>query len=485
MASKVALITAGMILCVMSCTKVGLVNSPDQLYSSPAKSVTAVAAVMSTDVPVTVKVDLSRQGLQIPKYFTGFSFEKYSLIKATYFNSNNTSFINLVKGLGHGMLRIGGGSVDDVQWTNATSTSKPFTLTSVDMYNFFCFAGATRWPVMYGVNLHPATLPLNVAEIRYLDSHFGNMTASLALGNEPDLYNPFGHRPSTYGYPAFLNEWTTLRDSIHLASPAQCFSGPSTASGTWMIPFARDKHSSISWLNEHFYKLNTGGDQVQSIAKLLTRDTAFITRAYILRQATKPYNLAWRIDECNTSAANRSGVSNSFASALWALDFMFLAADQGASGVNFHSGNTYFTPISFLSGPAKPLPLYYGMLFFSKASLGKMLTAGYVAESSINFSYYAVQQPDGTVQVTLINKDLSKDASVSFSAINGGTQLKNASVLRLQGPSPGALTGTLFGGSAVKDDGTWSASVKESLVMTGNTTTVKVPACSAALLTLQ
>ena len=485
MVNKLTLFTAGMILCVMSCTKVSLINSPDQLNSSAAKSVTAVTAVLSTDVPVTVTVDLSRQGLQIPKYFTGFSFEKYSLIKSAYFNSNNTSFINLVKGLGHGMLRIGGGSVDDVQWTNSTSTSKPFTLTSVDMYNFFAFAGATRWPVMYGVNLHPAALPLNVAEIRYLDTHFGNMTASLALGNEPDLYNPFGHRPSTYGYTSFLNEWTTLRDSIHQVSPAQCFAGPSTASGTWMIPFGRDKHSSISWLTEHFYKLNTGGDTVQSIAKLLTRDTAFITRAYILRQATKPYNIAWRIDECNTSAANRPGVSNSFASALWALDFMFLAADQGASGVNFHSGNTYYSPISFLSSPAKPLPLYYGMLFFSKASLGKLLTVGSVAGSSINFSPYAVQQSDGTVQVTLINKDLSKDAAVSFSAINGATQLKNASVLRLQGPSPGALTGTLFGGSAVKDDGTWSASVKESLVMTGNTTTVKVPACSAVLITLQ
>ena len=224
---------------------------------------------------------------------------------------------------------------------------------------------------------------------------------------------------------------------------------------------------------------------VQSIPKLLTKDTAFITRAYILRKATKPYNLAWRIDECNTSAANKSGVSNSFASSLWALDFMFLAADQGASGVNFHMGNTYYSPIAFLSGPATPNPLYYGMLFFSKASSGKMLTVGSTAGTTINFTSYAVQQADGTVQVTLINKDLSNEASVSLSAANGTTQLKSASALRLQGPSPSSLTGTLFGGSAVKAVGTWAPSVKESLVMSGNTTTVKVPACSAVLITLQ
>jgi len=476
MLKQYPILTVGIFLCVISCTK------PD--LTAPSGQLTTARAVTPPDVPVTITVDLSKQGLQIPKYFTGFSFEKYSLIKSAFFNGNNTSFINLVKGLGHGMLRIGGGSVDDVQWTNNATTTKSFTMTGGDMYNFFAFAGATRWPVMYGVNLHPATLSLSVAEIQYLNSHFGNMVASLAMGNEPDLYQPFGHRPSTYGYTDFLNEWTTLHDSIHLAAPGQSYAGPSTASGTWMIPFGRDKHSTITWLNEHYYKLNTGGDTVQSIPKLLTKDTAFITRAYILRKATAPYNLPWRIDECNTSAANRSGVSNSFASALWALDFMFLAADQGASGVNFHCGNTYYSPITFLTNPATPNPLYYGMLFFSKASLGKLLSVGSTAGGAINFSSYAVQQADGTVQVTLINKDLTNEASVSLSAANG-KQLTTASVLRLQGPSPSSFTGAVFGGSAVKADGTWAASVKESLVMSGNATTVKVPPCSAILITLQ
>jgi hypothetical protein len=164
---------------------------------------------------------------------------------------------------------------------------------------------------------------------------------------------------------------------------------------------------------------------------------------------------------------------------------MFLAVDQGASGVNFHMGNTFYSPISFLSGPATPNPLYYGMLFFAKASYGKMLTVGSTAGQTINFSSWAVQQADGTVQVTLINKDLSQEASVSLSALNGTKQLTNASVLRLQAPSPSSFTGTTFGGSVVKADGTWAASVKESLVMSGNTTTVKVPPCSAVLITLQ
>ena len=100
--------TAGILLCLMSCTKPDLLGPSGQLN-------TPTAAKADTDVPVTITVDLSKQGRQIPKYFTGFSFEKYSLIKAACFNHNNTSFINLVKGLGKGTLRIDGGSGDDEQ----------------------------------------------------------------------------------------------------------------------------------------------------------------------------------------------------------------------------------------------------------------------------------------------------------------------------------------------------------------------------------
>jgi len=473
---KFPIFITGILLCLISCTK------PDLIH--PSVKTEAGTPGASTDVPVTVTVDLSKQGAQIPKYFTGLSFETVSLLKAPWYNSNNTSFINLVKGLGNGILRIGGGSVDQIQWTNSPTTSKPMTMTNTDLNNFFSFAGATTWPVMFGVNLNPATVSAAAAEVRYVTEHFGSMVACLELGNEPDLYNPNRQRPSNYSYHSFLKEWTTLHDLIHRESPAQSFSGPSTASGTWIKSFARDKHSHVSLLNEHYYKLGTGSDMVESIAKLMEKDTAFLTRAYVLREATKPYNLAFRIAECNTSAVDRSGVSNSFASAIWGLDFMFTVAQQGGTGVNFHCNDAHFTPISFLNGPATPNPLYYGMLFFSRASLGKMVTVGSTAGETINLTSYAVQQADGTVQVTLINKDLSKDASVSLSATNMA-QLKNASALRLQGPSPDALTGTLFGGSAVKADGTWAPNVKESLVMSGNTTTVKVPACSAVLITLQ
>src|SRR5438105_914850 len=96
MLKKYPIFVAGMILCMMSCTKPDLMAPSGQLSTS-AKSVAAVA-IAPTDVPVTVTVDLSRQYRQIPKYFTGLSFEKYSLIKAACFNGNNTSFINLIKG---------------------------------------------------------------------------------------------------------------------------------------------------------------------------------------------------------------------------------------------------------------------------------------------------------------------------------------------------------------------------------------------------
>jgi hypothetical protein len=125
------------------------------------------------------------------------------------------------------------------------------------------------------------------------------------------------------------------------------------------------------------------------------------------------------------------------------------------------------------------------MLFFAQATTGKkMLAVKSTPQSPINLSTYATQQTNGVVKVTLINKDLSKEAFVTLSAINTNLSFELASATRLNAPSLSSTTGVLFGGSAVAADGTWSASKTEDLTINGNATTVKVPAGSAVLLTL-
>ena len=56
----------------------------------------------------------------IPPRFMGLSYEKAAMTYA-YFHPSNSHMIKLFRLLGDGVLRIGGGSVDQVMWTTAAT----------------------------------------------------------------------------------------------------------------------------------------------------------------------------------------------------------------------------------------------------------------------------------------------------------------------------------------------------------------------------
>jgi hypothetical protein len=64
-----------------------------------------------------------------------------------------------------------------------------------------------------------------------------------------------------------------------------------------------------------------------------------VTALQNLQAAGKANSVAFRIGECNSyfSSKNPAGVSNAFAAALWAIDFIFTNAQYGSIGVNFHN----------------------------------------------------------------------------------------------------------------------------------------------------
>lgn len=465
MRSLTALIP-GLALLVFACTKP---NPPSNSFPSPG------------DVPVAIAVDLSKPGVQIPERFTGLSFETQALHNGTWFDNSNTSFINLVKGLGKGVVRVGGASADRFTWGVGSDT----TIFSPDIHRFFAFVGSTGWPVLFGLNLATKRQDLVEAEAKFLLGDHYDQLAAVEIGNEPDLYNLNGLRPASYNYEAFKNDWTVRWLGVQGAAPGLKVAGPSASANTWMGAFARDRHQYLSWLTEHYYKLGTGKDTVESIARLLDGNEDIMARVDALAAATKLYQIPYRIDECNSTASAKEGVGDTFASALWGLDFMFALASKGVNGVNFHAGNAPSSPIAFLSGAAKANPLYYGMLMFSKASDGRLMTIRSVPQDSVNLSAYAVLQPDGTLQIILINKDLSKQAFVALSTLNSGGRYNKAWAMRLKASSPSAVKGVSLGGNSVKADGTWSATQQETLAIGVNSTTVKVPPFSAVLVTLQ
>jgi hypothetical protein len=205
---------------------------------------------------------------------------------------------------------------------------------------------------------------------------------------------------------------------------------------------------------------------------------------------THRHHLPFRVAEMNSaSCQGAKGVSDTFASALWALDTMFQFASVGVDGVNFHMlpGSNYelFTVSHNSTGAWQAFvrPEYYGLLMFAQAfPPGARLLKTTTPPGPVKA--WATQSGDGGVRVTLINKDPNAEHDVSLS-VSGATAA--GSLETLQAPSVSATDGVTLGGQSFGDEtttGTLPQPSTTSLAPIAGTYTVPLPAGSAALLTI-
>ena len=190
-----------------------------------------------------------------------------------------------------------------------------------------------------------------------------------------------------------------------------------------------------------------------------------------------------RVGETNTaSRGGKAGVSDSFASALWAVDYLFTVAELGVEGVNFHA---YFrcggyTPVCWDARTGyRPLPIYYGLLLFKAVGGGRPLPV--TCETAANLAAHAVLAADGSLRVILVNKERDRPVRVRF---EGRPADRTATLLRLSAPSLESTTGIMLGGAAVQADGTWRSGGLETIRADGKTFEVTVPAASAVVVVL-
>ncbi len=173
--------------------------------------------------------------------------------------------------------------------------------------------------------------------------------------------------------------------------------GPDVADATsWVTRFARDEGKNIKLLTHHYYR--EGQNPTSSIDKLLHPDPKLDPMLAQLSAATKFSGVPYRICETNSfSGGGKPGVSDTLASALWVLDFMFTVASTGCAGINIETGVNQRGFISSYSPIGDDehrhytaTPEFYGMLAFAQAGKGYL-----TAKPNWVFSLYHYQKPTG------------------------------------------------------------------------------------------
>jgi Glycosyl hydrolase family 79 C-terminal beta domain len=439
---------------------------------------------------VSIQIHPQRLLRRLPGDFIGLGFEASAVAVPGFLSSGNRAYVQLVRNLGRGVIRIGGNVSDYTRYEVGAAPAwgyKATVLNYESLRQLRGFLDATGWKLIWGLNLGTGTVENAVAAARAVTELMGDRLVAFQIGNEPDLFVLAGHRAAPYGYGEWLTQYRRFKAAIRAALPGARFAGPdiSDAGVAWVEAFARDEGGEAAMLTAHHYI--AGKDNLASTHALLLRDEIRFQQNNLARfqaSAVKA-GISWRMSETATLyGGGKKGVSDSFASALWVLDYLFVLAGHGAAGANLQTGINHLGRLSYYSpltddqkGNYGAAPGYYGLLAFAQVSQGDLVAVD-LNKSGVNLTAYAVREEGGIISVAVINKDINRDAAVAISGAPQG----EAQAMRLAAPSVSALSGVTLGGARVSGDGRWGGQ-SEAVRIRGGQALLNVPAGSAALVT--
>jgi hypothetical protein len=488
-----AVACVALVAMVAACTPGATAGSP-----GPAGSPSASATPRVATYDATVTVDASGPILgKTNNHYEGLSFESERLNTGWFDNVGNLSA--MLRNLGTSVMRFGGNSVD----TSYHGISAPA------LAGLARLSRASGWTVLYSEPLAHFNAAAVTRDSRAVSNALGGQLAGFACGNEPDLYHTNGLRPATYAESTYLGQVAQCFQAIRAGAPGAMLEGPDFSSAPgWLGPYAAAERGTIGWFGEHEYALGCqleGDPPAQLADNLLSpaltekENKFFDSVAAAARRAGAQAHLTETNSTCDGGA---DGMSNSYATALWVVQYLLNGAEHGIVGMNFHGGLTggcqYFTPLCRVSGNEfGPMPIYYGMLFAHMFGNGRLLPVNTATGSPVgptkgpavgaavgaaapNLQAFALRPYSGGLRVLVENLSPYRAAT----SVNPGASATSASELVMSAPSLLATSGVRVQGAQVAANGTFSPGKATPVACHGGTCRVTIEPYSAVMLTV-
>ena len=485
------------------------------------------AGWLNAQSPVTVSLDTKQPLGSISPNFLGLSFEVTRVLPDAdgghYFSPDNQRLIGLFQTLGIKSLRVGG---------NTSDRSAKNLPDKTDLDNLFEFAKAANVKVIYCLRLREGDPESDARVVKYIMSKYPGQVGYFSIGQEPNIYprakqnnlhieaalrdasapklasllilrqDIWSAKPS---YALFAKEWKIFQKAILAAAPNAKFCGPGVDDDpSWpqrfMADFSQSNH--VGLITTHLYPGHSG-DKVPTPE--IGRDEMLSNGFYNVYQklydgfvvTARKKGLPYRLEEANNFYnGGATNVSNTFASTLWGLDFLYWWAEHGAAGLNLHTGDkvaagdemrpSKYTPFVTTKDGFFVRPLGYGIKAFDVGSHGALLPVTVSNPDNLNVSVYAVYGDDTSVYITVINKEhgtRGRAADVSLPAVADSTSVQTMS-LTAGNNDIAATTGIKLGGSSIDNNGRWKGTWSELDPPGGGQLTLKIPAASASIIKL-
>ncbi|MDR3735693.1 MAG: Ig-like domain-containing protein [Acidobacteriaceae bacterium] len=390
-----------------------------------------------------------------------------------------------------------------------------------------------------GMNIVSGTTTIAGEEVGYITSGALNPASieAIELGNEPDGYASYSYTQYLADEQTFWNALSPIPNGLKFAAPVFAGNNLSYSENDYL----QKRSSHVSMFDFHYY----GGANCTSApaqnALLLPSSLAsqtgyqnnypantYLSSAIATAQSAGITNI--RAGEMNSIACHGAfGVSDTFSSALWAMDMGMSYAAAGVTGINFFmstdqsynkalSGDiaynafdfTYATGTTRTWSLAYVAPEYYAMMMLDYMVANN---AGVIASPVLNnpgrFSAWATKNTSGVLHVLLLNKEDGTNGAVSpvgtVQVMIPGrgtatvTRLKSSNVYGgWWNPLTGTIntTGSVTGETGITINGTQTfdgstdgsiqgAATSETVTPANGTYTLNVPVANAVILTFQ
>jgi hypothetical protein len=497
----------------LASSAVGLVAAR---YSFGQTAPSPVEGVLTIDETLTSHL--------IPANFNGLSYELAQLSDPDFFAASNKELIAYFRLLSpSGVLRLGGNSSESCWFVADAATTAPamrvpsgpvaqnwmphrqFAVLPLAIDHLAEFLGACGWGLIYGLNLGNSSPERAAREAEYVAKAIGDRLLYFQIGNEPNYYHEANNRtrPAAWGFDDYLREWTEFADAVIERVPGARFGGPDVAGySPWVDQFAvaarKKMGSRLVAVTSHYYAEGPPDDPRVNISRLLRNDPKIGERAKVIADLAAGLGMESRMTEGNSCyRGGKPGMSDAFASALWAGDYMLTLAEAGYGGVNFHGGGAsylraslgghmpgdlvaqkitpakgaYYTPIAGdLADGFYTQPIFYGMMFANQLAGGRVVNATLQA-GDVNATAYAAKTRDG-LRIAMFNKSEDRDSRIK---INTGDSYVRATVWRLCGSGLDATSGVTLGGSEIQHYARWSAGRPATVELINRGMVVELP----------
>jgi hypothetical protein len=347
------------------------------------------------------------------------------------------------------MIRVGGNSADESAYTSSASlpAGTTYRITDADLDAYKAAVPAwngslvidttLRYPGSQGTQLDVAHLAAAVERVGFA------LIEGVELGNEVDLFFENGIRSPSYDYNDHKPEFELANDAV---APVLAPGGrPRIQGATWCSPhwslsnysdYVASFGSSFGSISIHRYAESVCHNDKATIPGLMADKSAAG-----LAQAAQPYveragAIPVYIGEGNSvSCGGADGVSNVWASALWALDALFNVAAVGFQRWSFHGmPEGSYSTILFPSGSedvAQVQPLFYGLWAFATAAANgaEIREVTTTQNSNLFIKAWSVTDRAGETRVVLLHKDPAATQNASITITPAGGALSGAATI--------------------------------------------------------